>query len=1043
MPHPLTDTAVGARLDRAPWQRMHTMILLALGAGWLFDSFEVQMFSNAIGPLGDHFHASVFQRDAVLAVWLGGILLGAVTGGRLADRFGRRRLFVATLLWYAGFTVLTGLSPTLTAVYGFRFLAALGVGAEYAIINAAIAEFIPARVRGKANAFVMNFWPAGAIAAALLAFLALDTLALSSAVSWRYMFVLGGLLALVVLFFRRRLPESPRWLVARGRNAEAEQILRSLEPRSGHGPDERIAADAAAADPAPLHARSAFLDLVRHYPGRLILGSLLDLAEAFGYYGLFALLSVVVLPQVHISQAGIPIFYIIGNIGALVGGLLMASLFDRLGHPNGDRVLSAFRGEHRSPRRCHGQRQRRGGNSRVHRRQRLFHRGVNLGLPHVHRAVPHAPARRRGGGMCRDRTNRRHHRHSRPARHRRGARRECLLRSGRRILAGRCRSDGRLRPPRRGRGCPTIPGSTHARPSSISSGPRVLTIPATERRHPMRIAVCGGPYANPYALRAFIADARARGCERLFCLGDLGGFGAEINELWPLLTEAGIECVAGNYDVAIARGDPDCGCGYRDPRDNESAQLIYDHTRAHTSAEFAAWMGQLPTERRLNIGGCDVHLVHGSTMALNDFWWDSLPEAEHVVRVEASGADLIVCTHSGLPWQRRIGTSLVVNVGVLGKPANDGQRNVWYAVLDLDADNVDAELVALAYDWPAQAASMRRAGLPEAFVETIESGWWTTCLEVLPPHERSTGKYHLYRSSLPEGFAPAEDGWGAGPAGPAGPDLPVAPLFGSPYFPPRLWIYTNFHCNLACDYCAVASSPKARARTLSLDRFRDLVVEAVAEEFTELYLTGGEPLLHPDLTAMLTCAVEALPTVLLTNAMLLRGARLQRLRELAAHPNLVLQTSLDGARSQTHDIHRGRGSWVATMAGIEQAVALALPVRVALTETPENTAEIGAVAKLLVDLGVAPEAFAVRPMLRRGLSEQGMDIGEDSTTPELTVTTDGLHWHPAGADAATSPDMLLAAGETPLRVGKQLATERFFTARLADGSMPQPYRCAI
>ena len=333
MSHPLTDTALGARLDRAPWKRMHTTILLALGAGWLFDSFEVQLFSSAIGPLGDHFHASVFQRDAVLAVWLGGILIGAVTGGRLADRFGRRRLFVATLLWYAGFTVLTGLSPTLAAVYGFRFLAALGVGAEYAIINAAIAEFMPARVRGKANAFVMNFWPAGAIVAALLAFLALDTLALSTAVSWRYMFVLGGLLALVVLYFRHRLPESPRWLVARGRHTEAEQILRSLEtrdaPMAQQTPEETT--KETSTHPTPTRSRSAFVELIRHHPGRLMLGSMLDLAEAFGYYGLFALLSVIVLPQVHISQAGIPIFYIIGNIGALAGGLVMASLFDRVG----------------------------------------------------------------------------------------------------------------------------------------------------------------------------------------------------------------------------------------------------------------------------------------------------------------------------------------------------------------------------------------------------------------------------------------------------------------------------------------------------------------------------------------------------------------------------------------------------------------------------------------------------------------------------------------------------------------------------------------
>ncbi len=559
----------------------------------------------------------------------------------------------------------------------------------------------------------------------------------------------------------------------------------------------------------------------------------------------------------------------------------------------------------------------------------------------------------------------------------------------------------------------------------------------------MRIAVCGGPYANPYAMRTFIADAQQRGCERLFCLGDLGGFGAEMNALRPLLAQAGIECIAGNYDVALARGDADCGCGYRDARDNEFAQLIYDHTRAQTDPAFASWMGTLPTERRLSIEGCDLHLVHGSPVALNDFWWESLPKAEHQARVALSGADVILCTHSGLPWQRRIENTLVVNVGVLGKPANDGTRNVWYAVLDIEDGAASAELVALDYDWQAQAASMTAAGLPRPFVETIETGWWTTCLEILPPWERSTGRYHLYRSSLPTGFTPAQDGWGAAPETEDGGELPVIPLFGSPYFPARLWIYTNFHCNLACDYCAVASSPRARTRELTLDDFRSRVDEAVDEGFAELYLTGGEPLLVPDVADMLAHAVGRLPTVVLTNAMLLRGPRLERLRDLAAHPNLVIQTSLDGARAGTHDVHRGRGSWARTMEGIAAALALDLPVRVALTETPENTGEIGDVADLLADLGVKGDAFAVRPMLARGLSAYGMAIDEESTTPELTVTADGLHWHPAGADAGTSPDMLLATGRASLRRGKQLVTERFFDARLADGTMPRPYHCAI
>jgi predicted phosphodiesterase len=189
----------------------------------------------------------------------------------------------------------------------------------------------------------------------------------------------------------------------------------------------------------------------------------------------------------------------------------------------------------------------------------------------------------------------------------------------------------------------------------------------------MRIGLCGGPYANPYALAAFVADARERGCERLFCLGDLGGFGAEMNPLWPILDEHEVECIAGNYDVALARGDEDCGCGYTDENDNASAARIYDHTRAVTSPAFAAWMGTLATEHREQLDDVDLHLVHGSPLGLNDFWWESLTAEAHRLRVAASGADVICCTHSGIPWQARIGETLVVNVGVIGKPANDGR----------------------------------------------------------------------------------------------------------------------------------------------------------------------------------------------------------------------------------------------------------------------------------------------------------------------------------------------------------------------------------
>ena len=542
----------------------------------------------------------------------------------------------------------------------------------------------------------------------------------------------------------------------------------------------------------------------------------------------------------------------------------------------------------------------------------------------------------------------------------------------------------------------------------------------------MRIAACGGVYGNPYALRAFVDDARARGAERLYCLGDLGGFGADCDAVWPLLD--GVETIAGNYDLAIGRGDPDCGCGYSDPRDNHYAQLLYDYTRAATSPGFAAWMRGLPEELRLDCGGVEVHMVHGSPLAVNDFLWESLGEDELELRVAASGADVLLCTHTGIPWRRQVARTLVVNVGTIGRPANDGRREGWYALVDCDGGEARAELVPVAYDWRAQAASMRAAGLPAAFVETIESGWWTTCLEVVPPAERSRGRYQVYRDALTTAAA----------------DLPVMPLFGSPAFPARLWVYTNFHCNLACAYCAVASSPQARPRSLGLARIRALVDEAVSEGFEELYLTGGEPFVEPEIAAILEYASARLPTVCLTNAMLFSGRRRgEALRGLQGRANLILQTSIDGARPETHDRWRGTGSWARAMDGLELARSLGIRVRVAMTETPDNAGEAAALGALLADRGIPAEDFAVRAMVARGFADEGIEVTDAVLVPELTITADGAHWHPVGGDLESSPDLLVAAAPVTLARAKQLVTQRYLELRLADGSLPSAYRCAV
>ena len=560
--------------------------------------------------------------------------------------------------------------------------------------------------------------------------------------------------------------------------------------------------------------------------------------------------------------------------------------------------------------------------------------------------------------------------------------------------------------------------------------------------------MCGGPYANPHALRAWLADARARGAERLFCLGDLGGFGAECDAVWPLLEEGPVACIAGNYDLAIGRGDEDCACGYADERDNHFAQLMYDYTRAHTSPEFAAWMRTLPAERRETIAGVDVHMVHGSPLAVNDFLWESLGDDEVRLRLAAAEGPppgVLLCTHTGLPWQRRVDGTLVVNVGTVGRPANDGRTDTWYALVDLEDGEARAELVPLAYDWRAHAAAMRAADLPEPFVETVETGWWTTCLEIVPPPERSRGRFHIYRDAMPGGFAAEGVGWAQAPA-PAEDRLPVIPLFGSPVFPPRLWIYSNFHCNLACEYCVVASSPRARKRSIGLERFRALIDEAVGEGFTEVYVTGGEPFIEPEIVEMLEYASDRLPTVVLTNAMLFTGRRRSELARLAGRANLVLQSSIDGACADTHDAWRGTGSWQKAMDGLAYARELGLPMRVAMTETPENRDEVGQLRELLAHLDIVGGDFAVRPLVRRGFAEgveDAMEVSEPVVVPELTVTADGVHWHPIGGDVESSPDMLVAAGAVSLAEGKRAIVERFLELRLEDGSLPAAFQCAI
>lgn len=257
-----------------------------------------------------------------------------------------------------------------------------------------------------------------------------------------------------------------------------------------------------------------------------------------------------------------------------------------------------------------------------------------------------------------------------------------------------------------------------------------------------RVALFGGVYSNAPALAAAIADARSRGAEALYCLGDLGGFGPHPDRVFPLLREAAVTCLQGNYDLAIAQGAEDCGCGYTDPRDNDFARISYVYTLRRTSMEHRRWLGALPPFRRLALGPWRLLLCHGSPRRINEFLWETATPTGLLERFcREADADVLCFTHTGIKWHRALPSGRhAVNVGALGRPENDGTPRVWYVLLSATPD-LSVEFVGLRYDHEALAREMTREALPPEFVETIRTGWWTSCLECLPAKERARGRY--------------------------------------------------------------------------------------------------------------------------------------------------------------------------------------------------------------------------------------------------------------------------------------------------------------
>ena len=224
----------------------------------------------------------------------------------------------------------------------------------------------------------------------------------------------------------------------------------------------------------------------------------------------------------------------------------------------------------------------------------------------------------------------------------------------------------------------------------------------------------------------------------------------------------------------------------------------------------------------------------------------------------------------------------------------------------------------------------------------------------------------------------------------------------------RLWLYTNFDCNLCCDYCCVRSSPKAPRRALGIERVRRIAREAAELGVSEIFVTGGEPFMLPEIGEILTVCAAAAPTTVLTNGMLFAGRRLEMLRSLPRE-RVTLQISLDSPTPERHDSHRGKGTWARTREGIERARAEGFRVRLAATVSTDAEAEE---FRCFLDAHhVSEEDRVIRRIALRGFATQGIALAKADLVPEVTITAEGVFWHPVGAE---DNDLLVSREIFPL-----------------------------
>ncbi len=330
-------TDIPARLDRLPWSRFHWLIVFGLGITWILDGLEVTIVGSISGVLQEKqtLDFSSFEIGLAGSIYIAGAVTGSLIFGYLTDRFGRKRLFMITLGVYVLAAVLTAFSWSFASFALFRFITGMGIGGEYAAINSAIDELIPARVRGWVDLAINGSYWVGAGVGAAATLILLDPNIFSPEVGWRLAFLMGAILGIVIIFVRRHLPESPRWLMTHGRPEEAERIVREIEQnvRDSEGVSDlpEVSGSITIKPRKSIGFVTIAKILFKKYPRRSVLGFSLMVSQAFFYNAIFFTYALVLTKFYDVSVESVGLYLIPFAVGNFLGPLLLGRFFDSVG----------------------------------------------------------------------------------------------------------------------------------------------------------------------------------------------------------------------------------------------------------------------------------------------------------------------------------------------------------------------------------------------------------------------------------------------------------------------------------------------------------------------------------------------------------------------------------------------------------------------------------------------------------------------------------------------------------------------------------------